>query len=129
MEELLQKANELGLMIKGTDLYKRLVDITLRIDQDAPAKALLEEYINFSEQLHYKEQMGQPIEVDEKKKIKELSDKASESSLIKEYIATQSYYLNLMMQVQKAISEPEGEPIEPSRIIKPNEGGKIITDF
>jgi len=34
-----------------------------------------------------------------------------------------------MMQIQKVISEPVGEPIEQSRIIKPNTGGKIITDF
>jgi hypothetical protein len=33
------------------------------------------------------------------------------------------------MQIQKIISEPAGEPIEQTRIIKPNSGGKIITDF
>ena len=129
MEELLAKANELGLMIKGTELYKRLVDISGKIDRDEPAKALLEEYISVSEELHYKEQTGQPIEAEEKKKIKELSERAAQSDLIKEYIATQSYYMNLMMQIQKAISEPVGEPIAESRIIKPTEGGKIITDF
>lgn len=129
MEVLFEKANELGLMIKGTEVYRRLVDVSGKIDKDETAKALLEEYISASELLHYKEQMGQPIEVEEKKKIKELSERAAESGLIKEYIATQSYYMNMMMQIQKAISEPVGEPIEESRIIKPTEGGKIITNF
>ncbi len=129
MEEILNKANELGLMIRGTDLYRRYEELSVKMDADDAAKKLLEEYARVSEELYVKESSGSPIGVDEKKSFQDLTEKVSQNRLIKEYIATQSYFLNLMMQIQKIISEPAGEPIEQTRIIKPNSGGKIITDF
>ncbi len=129
MEEILNKANELGLMIRGTDLYRRYEELSVKMDADEASKKLLQEYARVSEELYVKESSGTPIEAGEKKGFQELTEKVSQNQLIKEYIATQSYFLNLMMQIQKVISEPVGEPIEQSRIIKPNAGGKIITDF
>ncbi|HNU90468.1 MAG TPA: YlbF family regulator [Spirochaetota bacterium] len=129
MEEILNKANELGLMVRGTDLYRRYEELSLKLDADEVSRELLEEYARVSEELYAKESSGAPIEVGEKKNFQELTEKISKNQLIKEYIATQSYFLNLMMQIQKVISEPVGEPIEQGRIIKPNAGGKIITDF
>ncbi len=130
MEAILEKANELGLMIKGTDLYRRFEELSKKLDADAEARNLLEEYAKFSEEMHEKEKSGGVIEVHEKQRLQEFAEKVSESQLIKEYIATQTYFLNLMMQVQRTISDPKGEPISPSRIITPGSGsGKIITDF
>ena len=79
--------------------------------------------------MYQKEKAGTVIEVHEKEKLQELNDKISENQLIKEFIATQTYYLNMTMQIQKAINEPEGDPIEQSRIITPEDSGKIITDI
>ena len=129
MEEILKKANELGLMIKGTDVYKRFNELSKKLDEDAEAKKLLEDYARFSEEIHQKEKSGSVIEVDEKQKLQESSEKIAENQLIKEFIATQTYYLNMTLQIQKAINEPEGDPIEKSKIIKPNNTGKIITDL
>ena len=129
MKEILEKANELGLMIKGTDIYKRFAELSKQLDGDADARNLLEEYAKLSDAIHDKETQGAVIEVEEKQKFQECAERASQSQLIKEYAATQTYFLNMMMQVQKAISEPKGDPIEQSRIIKPGEPGKIITDF
>ncbi len=129
MEEILQKANELGLMIKGTELYKRYEEISEKLEKDADARKLLEDYIQVSDEMYRKEHSGAAIEVEEKKKLQEMNEKISESQLIKEYLATQTYFLNLMMQIQKVINEPKGEPISQSRIIKPGSGGKIITDL
>jgi cell fate (sporulation/competence/biofilm development) regulator YlbF (YheA/YmcA/DUF963 family) len=129
MEEILEKANELGLMIQGTDIYKRYMEISKKLEGDENAKSLLEEYIQFSDEMYRKEKAGTVIEVDEKQKLQELNEKISGNQLIKEFIATQTYYLNMTMQIQKAINEPEGDLIEQSRIIKPDDSGKIITDI
>jgi cell fate (sporulation/competence/biofilm development) regulator YlbF (YheA/YmcA/DUF963 family) len=59
--------------------------------------------------------------------MQELSEKVSQNQLIKEFIATQTYFYNLMIHIQNAISEPKGEPIKPSKIITPGSSGKIIT--
>ncbi len=130
MEAILEKANELGLMIKGTDLYRRFEELSKRLDADAEAKGLLEEYAKFSDELHEKEKSGGAIEVHEKQRLQEFAEKVSGNQLIKEYIATQTYFMNLMMHVQRAISEPKGDPITPSKIVTPGSGSnKIITDF
>jgi cell fate (sporulation/competence/biofilm development) regulator YlbF (YheA/YmcA/DUF963 family) len=129
MEEILKKANELGLMIKGTELVMRYEELSQKLDKDKESSELLEEYIKVVQEFQQKEDEGSPIEVNEKEMITELNTKISGNSLIKEYIASQSYYVNMMMQIQKAISEPEGDPIRESRIITPNKASKIITSI
>jgi cell fate (sporulation/competence/biofilm development) regulator YlbF (YheA/YmcA/DUF963 family) len=127
MEEILKKANELGLMIKGTEIHNRFEEISNKIENDKEAKALLEEYVKITQEFQEKESTGSPIEVEEKKKIKELSEKVAQNQLIKEFIATQTYFYNMMIQIQNAISDPKGEPVKESKIISPVGGGKIIT--
>ena len=127
MEEIIKKANELGLMIRGTELFKRYEEVSKKLEADAASKKLLEEFAQASEEVYQKEISGMPIEVDDKKRLQGLNDKVSQNDLLKEYIATQTYFMNLMMQIQKVISEPKGEPIEQSRIIKPNAPNKIMT--
>ncbi len=129
MEEIVKKANELGLMIKGSEVFSRFEVISKKIEADSEAKSLLEEYAKFSQEYQEKEASGTAIDVEEKQKLQDMNDKLSENELIKEYIATNSYYINMMMLIQKAISEPEGEPIKESKIIKPGSSGKIITDL
>lgn len=129
MEEILIKANELGLMIKGTEIFQRFDELRVQLEADDGARKILAEYANYSDEIMAKEQAGNPIEVEEKDKMKELSEKVTDNALLKEFIATQSYYMNMLMLVQKAITEPEGDPIGASKIIQPNSGGKIITDL
>jgi cell fate (sporulation/competence/biofilm development) regulator YlbF (YheA/YmcA/DUF963 family) len=127
MEEILKKANELGLMIKGSEISVRFEEISQKIDNDKEAKDLLEEYIKITQEFQEKQAGGGTIEVEEKKKIQELSEKVSQNQLIKEFIATQTYFYNMMMQIQNTISDPKGDPIRPSKIITPGSSGKIIT--
>lgn len=129
MDEIVKKANELGLMIKGTEIFRRYDELLKQLDADHESRKLLEDYAKASENMYEKEKKGTVIEIAEKQHMQELLEKISVNQLIKEYIATQSYYVNMMMQIQKAISEPEGKPIEESKIIKPESGGKIITDL
>jgi cell fate (sporulation/competence/biofilm development) regulator YlbF (YheA/YmcA/DUF963 family) len=127
MEEIIKKANELGLMIKGTEISIRFEEISKKVENDSEAKNLLEDYIKMTQEFQEKESSGHPIEVEEKKKIKELSEKVAQNQLIKEFIATQTYFYNMMIQIQNAISDPKGEPIKASKIITPGGAGKIIT--
>ncbi|MBN2041045.1 MAG: YlbF family regulator [Spirochaetes bacterium] len=127
MEEIIKKANELGLMIKGTDVSMRFEELAKTLNNETESKSLLEEYIKLMQEYQEKESAGAPIEVEEKNKLKEMSEKISKNELLKEYIATQSYLINMMMQIQQAISEPKGDPIRPSKIVTPGSSGKIIT--
>ena len=128
MEEILKKSNELGLLIKGTEIYQRFEELSSKLEADSDARNLIETYANANNNMIEKEKTGEVIDVAEKNELQELVEKVNENQLIKEYIATQSYYMNMLMQIQKAISEPEGEPIGESKIIKPS-SNKIITDI
>ncbi|MBN2401274.1 MAG: YlbF family regulator [Spirochaetes bacterium] len=127
MEEILKKANELGLMIKGSEISSRFEEISKQIENDSEAKKLLEDYIKMTQEFQEKEASGRPIEVEEKQKIQDISEKVSQNQLIKEFIATQTYFYNMMIQIQNVISDPKGDPIKDSKIITPGGGGKIIT--
>ncbi|HON78649.1 MAG TPA: YlbF family regulator [Spirochaetota bacterium] len=129
MEEILAKANELGLMIKGSEVYTRFADLSQQIENNDEARVLLEEFVQKSNELSEKEKAGHPVEVHEKEEITELSEKVAANDLIKEFIATQTYYYNLVIMVQKIINDPQGDPITESKIVKPGNPGKIITDF
>ena len=127
MEEILKKANELGLMIKGSEISVRFEEVSQKVENDQEAKDLLEEYVKAMQEFEQKEASGQPVEVEEKKKMQDMSEKISQNELIKEFIATQTYFYNLMVQIQNTISEPKGDPIKESKIITPVNNGKIIT--
>ncbi len=129
MEAILQKANELGLMIKGSELYRRFSELSEKLDADEESKKLLDEYISISGSLMDREEKGQPIEVEDKRKLEDIEALVSENDLLKEYVATQTYFFNLLMQVQNIINDPRGEPIQETKIIKPGGSGGIITDF
>ncbi|HQO03952.1 MAG TPA: YlbF family regulator [Spirochaetota bacterium] len=129
MEEILAKANELGLMIRGSEIYTRFAELSQKIDSNDEARVLLEEFIQKSNELSEKEKAGNPIEVHEKEEITVLSEKVAANDIIKEFIATQTYYYNLVIMVQKIINDPQGDPITESKIVKPGNPGKIITNF
>ncbi len=126
MDEILNKANELGLMIKGSEIFQRFEEISHKLDGDQEARKMLEEYAALSDTLMMKEKSGVSIEVSEKQELERMGKGLSENQLVMEFIATQTYYLNMIQQIQQAISNPKGDPITPSKIIKPG-GGKIIT--
>ena len=123
MEEIIKKANELGLMIRGSDIYKKYSDLAKKVEEDSESKALLDEYIKLHNIMVEKEKSGTVIEVSEKQIYQEMSEKVSRNELLKEFIASQSYYMNMIIQIQNAMNEPEGEPISESKIIKPNNSG------
>jgi len=129
MDAILHKANELGLMIRGTKIYQDFSEILKRIESDSTAKSLLEEYVSVSKEYQEKEASGTVIEIEAKRVLKELSEKVSANDLLKEYITCQSTYINLMMQIEGKISNPEGDPIGETKIIEPKKGGNIITDI
>jgi cell fate (sporulation/competence/biofilm development) regulator YlbF (YheA/YmcA/DUF963 family) len=129
MDEILKKANELGLMIRGTEIFRRFDELSKKLEADEESRSLLEKYAALSDEIHDKELSGEAINPEDKKALEDMSGKLSKSVLVKEYIATQSYYVNMLMQIQKIISEPAGDPITESKIITPGSTGKIITDF
>jgi cell fate (sporulation/competence/biofilm development) regulator YlbF (YheA/YmcA/DUF963 family) len=126
LEKILQKANELGHLLKQNEIVERFRDLAKRLDDSESSRKLLEEYVEAIHEMDKKVRAGTVIEVAEKRKVAELEERIQADNLVKEYLATQGYYLHLMTQINDAIADPKGEPPKESTIILPNQDSRII---
>ena len=126
MEKILQKANELGHLLKQHEIVRRFNELSDRLDRDPESKKLLDEFAQFSMEYQQLEQSGAPIEVETKQQLSQYEEKIKTNDLIAEFLATQSYYMALLTQVNEAISNPTGEPPTDSGIIMPDSGSSKI---
>ncbi len=104
MEEILKKANELGMILKKSGIYSNYEKLSAELEADPDSKTLLEEYLNLFEEMHKKEAGGGIIEVEEKEKLAEIQKRVSENRLIIEYIDAKNSYVNILMEIQKLVS-------------------------
>lgn len=126
LDKVIEAANTLGHLLRQNEIVKRYQSLAEQIENDTEAREMLEELGQVADELRAKEQSGGVIEVDEKKRMRELEEKIQAHPLISDFIATQSYYMSLMSQVNQSIAEPQGEPPRDSLIVTPDEGSKII---
>ncbi len=126
MEKILEAASRLGHLLNENDIVKRFRNLSEKLDKDQEAKKLLEEYLDFIQKYQELESKGSVIEVPDKQKMTDLTEKIKKHSLINEYFATQAYYMDVMRQINEAISNPKGDPPKKSTIITPNDDKQII---
>jgi cell fate (sporulation/competence/biofilm development) regulator YlbF (YheA/YmcA/DUF963 family) len=104
MEAILEKANELGRLIKETEIAKNYDDLYQKVELNKGAKEILENFTSFSNIISAKEKSAQPIEVWEKDKFQELAQKVSDSDLLRSFIDVQTEFMELMLRIQHSIS-------------------------
>jgi len=105
MEEILQAASELGLMIKDTDIYQSFAQMSAKVNEDDEARALLQEYSRTAEEIQTKEQSGIPIEVFEKNRFQELVDALKASDLLMQFFEHRDRYIEFLSTVQNALGD------------------------
>lgn len=121
LEKILNKANELGHLLQQHEIVRRFRDLSERLERNQASRQLLEELAERAQVHEIKLRMGHPIEPDEKRRLAELEEQVEKDALIREFLATQGYYLHLMAQVNEAVSRPTGEPPRESSIILPGQ--------
>lgn len=104
MDEIIQKANELGKMIHETDVYSEYKELSDRLDGEPQSKQLLEEYMILAESFHKREINGDTVENFEIERLAELKENIEENDLIIEYLGAKSSYIKLLELIQKSIS-------------------------
>ena len=125
-DKILEAANRLGHYLAKNDLVQRYRKLSEDLEKDEEARKLVNEYIEFSALYQEKEKAGTTIEVEEKRRFSELSQKIKDHKLLSEFFATQSYYMILMQEINERIAHPEGDPPKESTIITPGEDRHII---
>jgi cell fate (sporulation/competence/biofilm development) regulator YlbF (YheA/YmcA/DUF963 family) len=109
MKEILDKANELGIMLKSTEAFLEFSNIQERIDRDESSGILLQEYNSAAEKIQLKQQNGIPIEGFEQEQFRALTQKIIENPLLKDYLIKRDNYMGLLMLIHEAMNIGSGE--------------------
>jgi cell fate (sporulation/competence/biofilm development) regulator YlbF (YheA/YmcA/DUF963 family) len=104
MEKILVSAEELGRLIRSTDIYNNYERKNGLLRADGEAARILDEFIRLSENIRQRQGAGDIIENFEMDAIKELAARASSNKVIREYLEAQKDYLDLLMLIQNQIS-------------------------
>lgn len=109
MKEILDKANELGLMLRSTEAFMEFNNIKEIIDRDESSSQALAMYNTAAEEIQLKQQNGIEIESYEQEKFRELTQKVIENPLLKEYLIKRDNYMGLLMLIHEAMDIGSGE--------------------
>jgi len=109
MKEILDKANELGLMLRSTEAFKEFNNIKETIDRDETASGALTEYNAVAEAIQQKQQSGIEIESYEQEQFRELTQKVIANPLLKDYLIKRDKYMGLLMMIHEAMDPGRSE--------------------
>ena len=107
-QDILDAAEKLGELIADHDATKKMEDVAKRLDDDVEAQRLIADLNRQQASLEEKAQKGQPIEVDDKRKMQTLQDRAASHPLLRELQMLQMDYVDLMRKVDERISGDAG---------------------
>lgn len=107
MEDILIKANELGLMIKHTKACIDFDKLTAAVEKDDDASSLLKKYNEIAETIQKKNESGDIVEKYEQEMFRALTETVKGNSLITEYLKARDTYIELLMKIHNAISGSE----------------------
>jgi len=105
MENIIEKANELGLLIRKTNVFENFEHLSKKLDSDLISKSLLDEYTKYAEILHHRETSGDIIEDYEKEKLKNLSIQIKDNDFLLEFVTARDKYIDLLVSIQESIRE------------------------
>ena len=104
MEEILTKANGLGLLIKNTDAYIKFEEMNTGVDNDKEASLLLKKYNEIAETIQQKQAAGFSLEKFEQEKFREISRAVASNELLLKYLKSREIYIELLMKIHNALS-------------------------
>jgi cell fate (sporulation/competence/biofilm development) regulator YlbF (YheA/YmcA/DUF963 family) len=116
MTAIIEMARRLGKAIADSPQAAALKAARDEMDKDAEAPRLLNDYQAQADKMLALERDNKPVEVEDKRKLRDLQEKLAGSPAFKKYTAAQVDYVDLMRKVNNAIrgelGEAEGEPSE-----------------
>ena len=99
MEEILKIANELGLLIKDTDIWKNFDEMSQILEKNPNSKNLMNEFNAIVEEHHRRTAAGDIIETYEEKNRLDIIEKVKSDEILTKYIAARENYINMLSQI------------------------------
>ncbi len=109
MQAVLDKANELGILLKSTKAFMDFNSIKDVIENNSSAKEILDAYNAVAEEIYNKQQKGVPVESFEQQQFKELTQKVIENPLLKDYLKKRDNYMAVLMRINESMIVESGE--------------------
>lgn len=103
-QEVVNKAGELARLIAEHDAAKKFATATDKLREDTQAQRVLNDLNRKLAEIEEKEQAGKPIEVEDKRAVESLRKQVVTHPLLREFQAAQFEYVDLMRQVDAALS-------------------------
>ncbi|BAM03585.1 YlbF family regulator [Phycisphaera mikurensis] len=107
-QAILDAATEVGKLLKGSDAVERLNAAAKAFRDDVTAQRTVVDFNRFLQTLAQKESQGQPIEVEDKRKLTELQDKVASDPQLRNMQKAQMDYVDLLRAVDQAIQAQTG---------------------
>lgn len=104
MEEILKKANELGILIKESNASRDFARLSSRVEMDEDASSLLEKYNEIAEIIQKKNESSETVEKYEQELFRALTETVKENGLLVDYLKARDTYIDLLMKIHNSIS-------------------------
>lgn len=109
LQAILELAKRLGRTISESPQAQKLRQARLELDQQKDVLDLLQQYQEQAQKLQKLEHENQPVEVDDKHKLRDLHDKLIASEVFKRFTSAQVDYVDLMRQVNDTLRKELAE--------------------
>lgn len=103
MEEILELAQKLGATLKNDSRFQALREAENKIEGDADARKLLDDFEAQTQKIMELERAMKPVEVGDKRHLREIHEKVAAHPLIKELVKARMEYADLMSRINRAI--------------------------
>ena len=104
MDEILLKANELGLLIKKTGVYIEFLNLNKEVENDNGASLLLKKYNEIAETIQQRQAGGVTLEKFEQERFREISAAVATNQLLVKYLKARDRYMELLTSIHNALS-------------------------
>ncbi len=105
MEQLVELARRLGKLMAAHERTVLMKKSQEAVNGDEEAKKLIEEYQRQAKKIHELERQNQPIEVDDKHKLRDIEQKISMNPNLQELTRRQVDFIEMTRKVKQAIDE------------------------
>ena len=105
MEQLIEMAQELGEKIAVHERTIRLKQAQKQVSDDSQASQLVQDYQKQAQRLSELESQQKPIEVEDKRLLRELEEKISTHPTLTELTRKQVDFVEMMQKVKQAIDD------------------------
>ncbi|MEM1099809.1 MAG: YlbF family regulator [Planctomycetota bacterium] len=100
---ILDAADALGKLLADHPITQKLEGLLKQLDADTDAQRLMNDLNRHNQTLAEKQTKGEPIEVDDKRKLQELQQNVAMNSILRDLQMAQMDYVDLMRKVDERI--------------------------